>query len=231
MNETVVYVRATRAQVRRVIDDIPAAARRGGAADVILHKAGVAVLNRISKAFVIKSQGGTDECGERWAPLAKATVQKRLRKLRPTQEQDRPSSALSPEQQDKWWGYYRSAMARYKDRGIAAKIAWSRLKHFGIGGHFDKYGGYSLGILRDTEELLRSLEPDSSSAHQVFRVAPGEVEVGTNRQGALAHHTGGKKLPQRRLWPSPKNWTAAWWQEVLVEARLGVIQLIVENLR
>lgn len=231
MNETVIHARMTRAQVRNAINDIPAAARRGGAADAIFKNAGEALLSRIYKAFIIKSQGGTDECGERWVPLAPATIAKRLRKLRPTREQDRPSSALSFEQKEKWWACYRSALAKYKDKSTAAKIAWSLLKHFGIGGHFDKYGSTWLNILRDSEELLRSLSPKSSSIHQIFRIAPGKGEVGTNRRGALANHKGGKNLPQRRLWPPPQKWTSAWWQEVLEAARLGVIQLIVEKLK
>lgn len=230
MTDTVVYARLPKAQVRELLYGIPAAATQGGPADVILQKAGVAFLNRASLAFLIKSRGGTDECGDRWAPLAKATILKRLRKLQPTKEQDRPSSALSPELKEKWWGFYRGALAKYKDKGIAAKVAWTQLKRLGGVGHYDKYGSFSLGILRDSEELLRSLQPTTSSVHQVFRVGPGEATIGTNRKGALANHQGGKYLPQRRLWPPPEKWTSAWWQDILRSARLGVIQLIVEQL-
>lgn len=227
MTETTVYVRMPRSRVHSIIRSIPAAARQGGPADDILKRAGDAFLSRVHRAFLIKSRGGTDECGDRWKPLARSTVLKRLRKKNPTRESDRPSSALSPMQREKWWGYYRGALAKYKDKGIAAKVAWKQL---GGGGHYDKYGSTSLGILLDTEELLRSLQPGGSKS-QVFRISPGEVKVGTNRKGALANHKGGGNLLQRRLWPPPQKWTSAWWQEMLRSASIGVAQLIVEKLK
>lgn len=227
---TVIYVRKTRAEALRILRTTGQAAKQGGTADVILQKAGTAILGRIHRAFLIKSRGGTDATGARWAPLSPVTVAKRLRKLNPTKEEDRPSSALTSDQRKLWWDLYRRALWKFKVKHIAARVAWSKLRQTGAVGHFDKYGSVSVGILRDTEALLKSLDPDSHSPHSIFRIRPGMAEIGTNRKGASAHHVGSDRLPQRRLWPEVGRWTSGWWQEVLTEGRAGLTQLIIARL-
>lgn len=226
IHETVVYVRKPRAEVLRRLHSVPHLAKEGGPADVILSRAGIVASRRIQNSFLAKSFGGTDETGERWAPLARATVLKRLRRMNPTT--DRPSSALTPADREKWWNIYRYALAQTHNKATAAKIAWVRLKRSGGVGLYDKYGASGLLILRDTDALWRSLQP--GTLYNVFRVLPGQCELGTSRPGATAHHAGAKNLPQRRLWPHPRDWTSAWWQDVLSEARIGLMQFIVGQL-
>ena len=226
---TTIYARMTRAELRRRLYAIPSDARAGGTADQIIEKAGTAALSRAQRAFLVKSGGGTDETGARWKPLAPATVAKRLRKREKTKEQERPSSALSASFRELWWDFYRRALWRFKEKDIAARVAWAQIKRLGGLPHYDKYGAFGVPILRDTDALFMSLIPGAS--HNIFRVKPGEGEFGSDRKGAAAHHKGAKNLPQRRLWPEPRRWTSAWWQDVLEGAREGVIALITEKLQ
>lgn len=91
-------------------------------------------------------------------------------------------------------------------------------------------GGQKSEILRDTGRLLNSLSPGvsgpSGSTDQVFEVRPGEVVVGTNVEYAKYHHDGTSRLPQRRLWPEPSSWPRAWWDQLAVAARTGLIRLV-----
>lgn len=225
--ETTVYVHAPKSQVRSILRGIPREARQGGPADEILKRVGIVVLNKIAHAFAIKSQGGTDETGERWAELSPSTIAKRRRRANPTKTQDRPSSNLSDSQRNQWWSYYRRALAVHKDRATAAKIAWVLTKRKGGIGHYDKYAFEP--ILRDTNALYESFFPDAR--YNIFRIMPGEAELGTSRPAAGAHHSGAINLSQRRLWPHPSRWTSMWWHEMLEEASAGVIQLIIEKLK
>lgn len=226
------YVRMTRAKLMSILNNIPHAATQGGPADPILIGAGNAALGRIELAFLVKSWRGTDETGERWAALSERTIAKRIRKRDGTKETDRPSPHLTPTQREQWWNFYRSALMKYKEKDIAARVAWSRLKRRGGVKLFNKYARQSIDILKDTGQLLESLTPNAQSSSKIFRVSPGKIEVGSNRKGAAAHHHGVPgKLPQRRLWAHPTKWPSSWWIDILDAAREGVIQLIAEELK
>lgn len=219
-----IHVHMSKARLLQKLYAIPRITKQDGAP--ILQRMGAVVFRRIQKAFITKSRGGTDDAGERWRPLSRITILKRLRKRRPTT--DRPSSSLTAGQRDRWWSYYRAALARFHVKEIAAKIAWTQLKKTGGFGHFDKYGASSVDILRDTEELYNSLEPGAPK--NIFRIKRGEAELGTSRKGARSHHLG-IRLPRRRLWPHPSDWPSSWWNEILIEARAGLIEIIVAELQ
>lgn len=92
-------------------------------------------------------------------------------------------------------------------------------------------------ILRETGALFNSLNPGVSGggisshlpgrkAHQIFRLDPGSVTIGTNRVGALYHHEGRlPPLPQRRLWPDPATWPKGWWDTMLDQGREGLLEV------
>lgn len=226
MNEVTLYVRKPKAEVLRKLYSVPQTAKEGGPADIILVKALTATSDKVVEAFRVKSRGGTDITGAKWKRLSPYTIAKRLRKVSPTT--DRPSSALSSNQRDQWWNYYRRALAWTHKKDAAARIAWAQMRRRGGIGHYDKYGFNTVLILRDTEDLLRSLTPGASL--NIFRISPGRGELGSERRGAAAHHAGAKNLPQRRLWPHPQEWTSEWWKEILEEARSGLVQFIAETL-
>ena len=236
---TTVYVRATRESIRRAITQAPVVARAGGPlANAMMTRAGMAILGRIKQAFVVKARGGTDEAGDRWQPLSPKTVaysktRQRGRGGRTKTEKSRashPSQALSTKQQERWWEVYRRQLAIYKgDKSHAAAVAWLILKREGAVTLVDKYGHRQVEILRDTGLLLNSLSPGVSSANSIFRVSAGEVIVGTNRKGAAAHHRGVPgKLPQRRLWPDPKNWPPTWYADIMGEIKQGLLDIVTD---
>lgn len=118
------------------------------------------------------------------------------------------------------------------DKSHAARRAWTILRREGANTLFDKYANRQVEILRDTGLLLNSLSPGATIPEQVFRVEPGAVVVGTNRKGAAAHHHGVPgKLPQRRLWPDPKDWPDTWWADITDQIKQGLIDLAIELAR
>lgn len=254
MAEQTIYVRATRASVRRAVAQVPTAARSGGpVADAMMVRCGMAALGRIRAAFVVKSHGGTDEAGDRWAPLKPKTIAygRRHRKKPGDPKQSRvfsraksppwvprpsiragyaPSYALTRRQNDRWWELYRQGLAIFRgDKGAAARRAWAIGKREGMTTIIAQYGNAKVDTLRDTGLLLSSLSPGVASQHQIFRVGPGQVIVGTNRRGASAHHSGVPgRLPQRRLWPHPGRWPVSWWTDIAETARDGLVDLAIQ---
>lgn len=220
----------------------PRVARSGGAiANAMMTRCGMVALSHIRQAFVAKARGGTDEAGESWQPLSPKTIaysktRQRGRGGRTRAEKGRsahPSQALNSKQQDRWWDVYRRQLAiRKGNKGHAAAIAWIVLKAEGAQTLVDKYGHRKVEILRDTGILLNSLSPGYSGSEQVFRVAPGQVIVGTNRKGAAAHHKGVPgRLPQRKLWPDPSRWPPGWWADILAELKAGVMDIAAQLIK
>lgn len=176
------HVRATRAQVARVLSRIPKilGGHQGGAhaaVQALLVRLGLTALQFIKEAFLVKARGGTDVTGLRWAPLSPYTIARRkhpgyskstgqfTKKRLPSakvrgQPQYRPSWILSQKQRDRWWEVYRRGLGRYKgDKAHAAALAWFVLKAEGAPTLLGVYGKMGVEILRDTGLLYNSLEP------------------------------------------------------------------------
>lgn len=229
-----IYVRAGRADIMRVLSQLSTTAcTRGPIADAMMTRCGLAALGRIKEAFVVKARGWMDAAGDKWPPLSPATIAYRRRAGRTNAEKKRaaiPSQALNKKQQERWWHLYRQGLAMFKrDKAHAAARAWFILKQEGVMTLLDKYGNMQVEILRDTGILLNSLSPGVSSQQQIFQIGPGYVIVGTNREGAAAHHSGAPKrnLPQRRLWPDPKKWPPNWWLDIQEQCIDGLLDIAV----
>jgi hypothetical protein len=225
-------------------------------------RVGLQALSLIKQAFLIKAAGGTDAAGDNWPRLAKSTVAYSRRHpgvLWPGSKRApfAPSWMLTKKQRERWWALYRSfgggapSGAGYHAKGVsgglAAMFAWRVLKAEGAKTLMSEYGDEDLQPLRDTGLLLNSLSPaimpDQVTAadknapavqDQIFRLAAGRVAVGTNRKWAAVHHNGSRdgRIPQRRLWPKPSRWPSSWWNLLLHQARMGLIEAvttIVEN--
>lgn len=236
MSEVTIYVRANRDTLISELTTLPQRARAGGVVqDAMLTDAGEALLDRIQRAFARKSQGGSDEAGQSWKPLSSRTIAHRARRTRAASGRSaHPSQALTPKQQEKWRAIFRSQLKKFPgDLSSAAKVAWVILKKEGAHTLLDKYGTQKIDILRDTGELMESLTPRSGSARAIFRVLPGQVELGTSRPHALAHHLGVPKinLPQRRLWPPIDRFPDSWWYDILSEIQSGVVELTLQVVR
>lgn len=201
----------------------------------LLLMAGIALLGRIHRAFVVKARGGTDDAGERWVPLSPKTIAYgRARRTKTENKRDaRPSQALTKKQSQRWWELYRQGLAMYRgNKASAAKRAWGILRREGATTLYDKYHGRRAEILRDTGTLLNSLSPVVSSPNQVLRADDMSVSVGTNVPYAAVHHYGVPgRIPQRRLWPSPDKWPKSWWKDILEQIKLGMIDLVIQAFR
>lgn len=237
MTETVIYTHSSRESVLRALRSIPQKMRAGGVIpDTTLENCGLILLDHIQEAFAVKSQGGTDEAGETWKPLHPRTIAYRRakRSRAETARAGHPSQALTQAQQDRWWQVYRQQLARFRgDKSSAAKAAWTTLRAEGAHTLLDKYGNERVDILRDTNDLMNSLTPHSNSDMAVFRVTPAQVEVGTRRPHALSHHKGvpQNNLPQRKLWPAPRDWPDYWWAGILTEVQVGIVEMVKQVVR
>lgn len=200
----------------------------------------MAALGKVREAFIVKARGGTDECGLSWQPLSPKTIAYSRRHPGVPKPSVRaafsPSWMLTEKQRARWWALYRAFSgtapqgaafhAPGASRGWAAARAWIQLRAEGAKTLMSEYGETKVDILRDAGLLLNSLSPGVQSGNQIFRVNPGEIIIGTNRKWAAAHHNGiPGKLPKRRLWPDPKQWTSQWWKGILETARDGLTEL------
>lgn len=247
-----VHVRATNAQVRRILAGVPrAAAGSSPAAKALLVRIGLAVLSKVKQAFLVKAAGGTDECGLRWKPLSPRTIAYSRKHPGLPKKRDfwkyHPSYAVTKKQRARWWELYYRFKARFGgDKHRAASLAWVILKseYPGIQTLMQKYGSTRVEVLRDTGVLYNSLSPailpgvqtppvpPPKKPQQVFRLRRAEVGVGTNRRFAGTHHRGVPgRIPRRPLWPDPSTWTAGWWDGIVKQARYGVVDLILYMLR
>ncbi len=176
-----------------------------------LQKCGLTLLELISSAFIIKSLGGTDEAGDRWAPLQQSTVEARA-KRRGVKLRNRKRRQITSSDDPT----VRRAKAIVKGKSPS---------------RYNKYPRKDVAILVDSGGLLDSLSPNSTSSDQVFDVSAGSFAVGTRRVGASAHHRGTSKLPQRRLWPATTDWPDSWWDRITKDLQGGAVELIKEIIR
>lgn len=250
MAENVIYVRGTKQSVREAVYRAASAAagktsEGREAADALQVRLGMVALARIRDAFVVKSKGGTDDCGLKWPPLSKKTIaySRRHPGVPPSSQRAafRPSYMLTDAQRVKWWKLYSKALAMFAgDKNRSAAYAWKIIKAEGGKTLIGTYGDTAVLILRDTGLLLNSLSPGvvggratpENIENQVFRVGQGEVIIGTNRKGAAAQHNGiPGRLPQRRLWAEPSQWPAEWWKDIQEQAVIGYIEILTHFLK
>lgn len=214
MSQSTVLTNLTRAEAIEALMSLPQEMTGGRrAARATLVRLGLAMLRKIHEAFLVKMRGGTDDAGDRWAPLSPVTIAMRRRKRGGTSSK----KGRAPGRQRK---------ASADDLTPTQRRTRAVIK--GAGSHFDKYGR-DAEILHDTGKLLESLRPGSFSAEQVFEIGDGRVIVGTVREGAVENHEGRPpKLPQRRLWPSTSDWPTSWWDDITEEVQNGVVDMVKE---
>ncbi len=143
MSTNTVTTHLSRAEVMAALTSLPQEMTGGGsAARATLIRIGLAMLRRIHEAFLIKMRGGTDDAGDRWAPLSPVTVAIRRRRR-----------GISP-QSKRLAAKRTKKLAPTRDLPPASRRARSIIKAAGT--HFDKYGR-DAEILHDTGVLLESL--------------------------------------------------------------------------
>lgn len=234
---SVIHTGASREEILRTLFTIPRrVSQRSAAAQAMYRRVADAVLTHIRAAFVTKAAGGTDEAGDRWAPLAASTIRRKARRMMNRTERKReanPDQGYTKRQQEQWQqAYRRGLIITQGEKSIARRYAFDVMRRAGAETIYDKYAP-RVQILIETGRLLNSLTPQATgtgAGDRVFRIEPGAVVIGTSRKGAAKHHHGnpGRRLPQRRLWPAPMKWPAGWWRSITDEVRRGVVEVITE---
>lgn len=188
---TTVYYSGTRADVRRVlIQVIQIAAGTGtdtlAVRQAVQYRMGNALLSKIQQAFIVKSRGGTDECGIKWPPLAPSTIRRRLAKTDFAGLQKKVKKAKTKAEREQAKAVMEAALNVdiLRDTGLMLR-------------------SFSAGV--DAAE--------SGAAFQIFVSGPGSVIVGTNRYPW--HHLGvAGRLPARNLWPPDGRLPGEWWDAI-----------------
>lgn len=81
MAEIIVRFNGSRADVRRLVGTIPKRATGNSRVmNTALRNSATVLMNHIRTAFLVKTKGGTDQAGLRWAPLSPRTVANRSKK-------------------------------------------------------------------------------------------------------------------------------------------------------
>src|SRR5262245_27942883 len=107
-----------------------------------LHlRVGLVALSLIREAFVKKAQGGADEAGDRWQPLALATVARRRigpadRRAAGLKASATRKGFLTAAQEKRWRGHFDRRLAEYRRAGVpeaeargrAGRSAWAALR-------------------------------------------------------------------------------------------------------
>ncbi len=183
------------------------------------------LIDKIHEAFLVKSDGGTDETGMKWKPLKRETIAQRPLapgeatelKIRNLGRGGRGLLTLS--QNRKWKGIFASVFKRMllkvgeaEAKRIAARTAWAILKADGAKTKLDVLGNRHVKMLQVSLRLIKSLEPGhlsddaySPPKEQIFQSHWGAVTIGTKVPYAEFQHR------MRPLWPDVSAMNRAGW--------------------
>lgn len=186
-----------------------------GIARDIQMRAGLALLQEISRDFMTKARGGTGRDGIKWKPLHPSTIARRRTSQSERRELGiggkRTRGLLTPSQDERWKKIYGTRLARLRlqmsegeARATAAQIAWATLKREGAQTKIAVLGGRQVEIGKDTVRMFRSLTPSIGVDEQIFEFGPGTVTVGSNVPYFPHFHK------VRPVWPRDGGIPTAW---------------------
>jgi hypothetical protein len=244
MIEQTVYVRASqRNAVRTALHSLPGTLARGTGPIAQGYRNGLAfgLLQKVTENLVANSEiGGNPDVNLNWPPLAESTLHQRLHKTshRSRTTQKARERNMSPDQKATIRKRINEIKSELIEDGLEpfAALGLARAQVY------NQYRAAGVKIptrrelvpmLRDTGIGVNALSPvafdDESGSYQppraganpdtgepvepIFENNPGEIAIGVRGYFAL-HHLGGKRLPQRRLWPEPEQWPESWWDHI-----------------
>lgn len=215
-----------RTTVRRAVYALAAALSGHGSefadmARTVQAAVGAEALRIIQEAYLVKSKGGTDAAGDRWAELAVRTIEGRLRRLgSPTRAGAMRGVVLAAEKLQR---------TRKGSKGRERALRGYQRAQEKAGKAFGP-----LDILNAGGRLYESLTPGDdgpgNAEGQVFDLRPGSVEVGTSDPNAQYHHGGTKRMPQRRLWPELSKWPPEWHRRLASVYREAFVRVVIAAL-
>lgn len=244
MSDFTVTVKMTRPQLAEVLRRLPGVIS-GRLADPlggtghrrVMTAAAMQLMSLVRESFKTKSEGGTGEDGIKWAPLAQATIDRRLRKaglpgqkaMRRELEQAYARLAQT--------GQGQVLLERAKKNLERAKK--KALKVFGasfpIGIDTKRMfaslspgvGGVAAKPQSIPEAAARGQTPEIPGTDDVLRIGRGFAIVGTRAatDGGFhypaAFHGGTKFQPERPLWPGEPDAIPERWYEMMGDAVAG----------
>jgi hypothetical protein len=200
----------------------------------------------VSKAFVTKSKGGEDESGESWHPLSPATIAQRpigaVLKLRKGITGKRVRGLLTPSQDRRWRGIFRSTYLRLVSRlgksaalAKAGEVAWAILKSEGAKTKLQVFGTRKVRILVVTGRLEASVQPGQvgGSVYKPPREQESKFDPGTNRlvMRSLVPYADAQNKT-RRIFPTQSQLkTSGWLDQANKVATDKTTKYLAESLR
>ncbi len=209
----------------------------------------------VKEAFIVKSRGGTDECGIKWPELSPEY----LAYTRPMgvngQGSRSPPRAggfapgkpgndgfMTALELAAWKKDFRRAMAYLslqlppaEAKARAASIAWARSKRRGVKTKLEVFGHRDVEILRDRGILFNSLSPgilDENKSDAAYTPASPDQVCDFATPGFLFVGTSVEYAAyhqvdpgKRPLWPKDGNLPQVWQDEILEIAISGLIRI------
>ena len=180
------------------------------------------LFQKIYMAYAVKSEGGTDELGNRWPPLKRSTIAsrpihgKKLRQYKLTKKQssgialkERTRGLLTPAENRLWKLHFFKVFARLRvslgdaqAKKIAAGYAWNRVKQAGARTKQDVLGARKELIMRVTDRIYDSLRPSGAGGFgyrpvkdQIYNQVGTQLEIGTMVEYASFHEATRPVIP------------------------------------
>ena len=200
---------------------------------------------KIHEAFMIKSEGGTDETGESWKALKQATIAQRpltkgdIGKLgiggRGKAFRDRKRGLLTPEQNKIWAAIFASTLARLrptmgeaKAKERAAELAWAILKSRGAQTKLEVLGRRRVPILIASGKLEKAMQPGTLSGSSISSPENQElVSTGSRFHINIDVDYASSVHKKRRLWPPVRKMTG-WLNESAQKGADAVAKKLME---
>jgi len=189
---------------------------------------GYVLLADIYDAFVTKSDGGTDEMGIKWEPLAESTISQRRVGPKDLKDKDiKERVKIVERERKKLIDVYRMSMTESEAQSNAKRRANEIATKQTGKTKVETLGHRQVKILQDYGFLLGSLSPGQLSStqgiaaytkpgipggsDQVFEVPVGEIIFGSDTMYAGFHQYGTKNMPARPIFPPkgvevPQQW-------------------------
>ena len=212
-------------QIKTIINNIPLYISgerfdRFGVGRVFWSTLAAEFYSRLYASYKVRSEGGSDDLGNSFAPLTKTTIAMRpiargslgalgLTKRSGTALQDRQRGLLSPSENKEWRQIYSRVLTSLiprvgvdRAKQIAAATAWKKLKEKGALTKKDTLGSRDVLIMRVTDAIFNSLKPSSSGSrgyrarhNQIYEQVGKQLVLGTEVEYARFHNNTRPVIP------------------------------------
>ena len=171
------------------------------------------LFKRIHRSYEVRSEGGTDDLGNKFKPLSPSTIAARpigkgqlgtfglTKKQSGTAFGKRTRGLLTPKENDLWKLVYARNVARLRlnvnertARNVAAKKAWAAVKAIGAKTRKELLSKRNVLIMRVTDRIFNSLEPAGGTGYyrakkdQLYEQVSGTITLGTLVEYAKHHN-------------------------------------------